>query len=100
MRKAIHHVELNEKLQQCFDLLDAITKTYRTYNVEYIKLVDAHPQTMDTFFRSFERECMVSFRMMDETRREEIQALFVKETEERQKKLEEEALKKLEEEKK
>ena len=43
MRRAIHHVELNEKLQQCFDLLDAITKTYRNYNMEYIKIVDAHP---------------------------------------------------------
>jgi len=72
MRKAIHHVELNERLQQCFDLLDAITKTYRTYNVEYIKLVDAHPNTMDNFFRSFERECMVSFRMMEESKRDEI----------------------------
>ncbi len=99
MRRAIHHVELNEKLQQSFDMLDQITKTYRTYNVEYIKLVDAHPQTMNTFFVSFERECMVSFKMYDESKREDILALFTKETEERQKKLEEEALKKYEEEK-
>jgi hypothetical protein len=99
MRRAIHHVELNERLQQCFDLLDAITRTYRTYNVEYIKIVDAHPKTMDAFFLGFERECMVSFRMFDESKREEITALFTKETEEKQKKLEEEALKKYEEEK-
>jgi hypothetical protein len=83
MRRAIHHVELNEKLQQSFDMLDQITKTYRTYNVEYIKLVDAHPQTMNTFFVSFERECMVSFKMYDESKREDILALFTKETEER-----------------
>lgn len=100
MRRAIHHVELNEKLQQCFDLLDQITRTYRNYNVEYIKIVDAHPATMDAFFVSFERECMGSFRMFEEGKRDEIQALFAKETEEKQKRLEEEALKKYEEDKK
>lgn len=100
MRQAIHHVELNERLQQCFDLLDQITRTYRNYNVEYIKIVDAHPQTMDTFFLNFERECMTTFKMFDETKRDEIHSLFVKETEDKQKKLEEEALKKYEEEKK
>lgn len=80
MRQAIHHVELNEKLQQCFDLLDQITRTYRNYNVEYIKIVDAHPQTMDTFFLHFERECMTTFKMFDESKRDEIQSLFIKET--------------------
>ena len=99
MRRAIHHVELNEKLQDCFDLLDQITKTYRNYNVEYIKIVEAHPQTMDTFFVGFEKDCMSQFRMLEESKRDEIHALFTKETEERQKKLEEEALKKYEEEK-
>ena len=54
---------------------------------------------MDTFFVNFEKDCMSQFRMFDETKREEILALFTKETEERQKKLEEEALKKYEEEK-
>jgi Domain of unknown function (DUF4455) len=83
MRRAIHHVELNEKLQECFDLLDQITKTYRNYNVEYIKIVDAHPQTMDAFFVNFEKESMSQFRMFDETKRDEILALFTKETEER-----------------
>lgn len=100
MRRAIHHVELNERLQECFDLLDAITRTYRQYNVEYVKIVDAHPGTMDAFFLGFERECMTVFRMFEEAKRDEIQALFTKETEEKQKKLEEEALKKYEEEKK
>ena len=99
MRRAIHHVELNEKLQDCFDLLDQITKTYRNYNVEYIKIVDSHPQTMDTFFINFEKDSMSQFRMFDESKRDDILALFTKETEEKQKKLEEEALKKYEEEK-
>jgi hypothetical protein len=29
MTRAIHHVLLNEKLQECFVMLDTITKTYR-----------------------------------------------------------------------
>jgi hypothetical protein len=48
-----------------------------------VKLVDAHPQTMTDFFLSFERECMVCFRMFEESKRDEIVALFTKETEER-----------------
>ena len=64
-------------------MLDQITKTYRNYNVEYIKIVDAHPQTMDAFFVNFEKESMSQFRMFDETKRDEILALFTKETEER-----------------
>jgi len=35
MKKAIHHVELNEKLEQCFKQLDEITKTYWHYDEEY-----------------------------------------------------------------
>ena len=81
-------------------MLDSITKTYRTYNAEYIKIVEAHPDTMDRFFRDCEKECLEVFKLKDEAKREEIVALFTKETEERQRKLEEAALKKLEEEKK
>lgn len=74
---------LNEKLEECFELLDQITRTYRQYNQEYIKIVDAHPSTMDTFFRTFESECMQTFKMFDESKREEIVQLFTLETEER-----------------
>jgi hypothetical protein len=38
---------------------------------------------MDAFFLSFERECMVNFKMFEESRREEIVAIFTKETEEK-----------------
>lgn len=55
---------------------------------------------MDTFFRNFEKECMTTFKMYDESKREDINALFTKETEARQKLLEAAALKKYEEEKK
>ena len=55
---------------------------------------------MDRFYNDYEKDCMNVFKMFDESKRNEIQALFQKETEERQRKLEEEALKKLEEEKK
>jgi hypothetical protein len=30
---------LNEKLDECFGVLDSIQKTYRNYNTEYVKLV-------------------------------------------------------------
>ena len=43
MKRAIHHVELNERLQQCFDKLDEITRVYRDYNKEYIEIVNSHP---------------------------------------------------------
>jgi hypothetical protein len=39
MKKAIHHVMLNEKLDECFGVLDSIQKTYRNYNMEYVKLI-------------------------------------------------------------
>lgn len=100
MQRAIHHVELNEKLQQCFEMLDQITRSYRNYNAEYISLVEQHPQTMNVFYNDFEKDCLSVFKMQNESKRAEIEALFKKETEERQRKLEEEALKKLEEEKK
>lgn len=72
MRKAIHHVELNEKLQQCFDMLDQITRCYRNYNDDYIKVVEAHPQTMENFYNEFEKDCMTVFKMQEESKRAEI----------------------------
>ena len=100
MKTAIHHVELNEKLQECFDMLDQITRQYRNYNTDYIKLVEAHPDTMNKFYNDYEKDCLEVFKMKDESRRQEILDLFTKETEQKQKKLEEAALKKLEEDKK
>ena len=55
---------------------------------------------MNTFYNDFEKDALSIFKMFEESKRSEIEALLKKETEERQKKLEEEALKKLEEEKK
>ena len=55
---------------------------------------------MDTFYRLYEKDCVVIFKMQDEIKRAEIQALFQKETEVRQKIAEEAAQKKLEEDKK
>ena len=53
MERAIHHVMLNEKLQECFNLLDQIQRTYRNYNDEYIKILHNYPNQMDTFFEEF-----------------------------------------------
>ena len=99
MRKAIHHVELNEKLNQCFDLLDEITKTYRKYNTEYCEIVDDYPNVLEAFFEKFERGCAECFKLYGEEKREEIKQLFEKETQQRQEKLEAEALAKYEEDK-
>lgn len=55
---------------------------------------------MNQFYTDFEKDCMSTFKLYDESKRDQIQALFQKETEDRQRKLEEEALKKYEEEKK
>jgi phage host-nuclease inhibitor protein Gam len=100
MKKAIHHVMLNSKLQECFDLLDQITRTYRNYNEEYIKIAKDYPNKMDNFFLEFENLVLGVFKRYPETQRDRIQELFKKETEKAQEKLEREAMKKFEEEKK
>ena len=41
MERAIHHVSLNEKLEECFALLDKIQRTYRDFNDKYIEIVQA-----------------------------------------------------------
>lgn len=100
MERAIHHVMLNEKLQECFDLLDQIQRTYRNYNDEYIKILDNYPNQMDEFFEEFEQGGLGVFKRFPEDQRERIQELYEKETADAQAKLEAEALKKWEEEKK
>jgi hypothetical protein len=84
MTQAIHHVLLNEKLQECFSILDAIQKTYRTYSAEYIALVMAHPQTMDNFYNIFEADLLSNYKIYREDRRAEIEALLKDETEKKQ----------------
>ena len=61
MKQAIHHVQLNEKLQDCFDLLDKIQRSYRNYNVDYIKILNSHPDTMNEFYDDFEADMGGSF---------------------------------------
>jgi hypothetical protein len=55
---------------------------------------------MDNFYKEWERDCALVYKMQEEAKRAELIALFTRETEERQRKLEEEALRKYEEEKK
>ena len=100
MERAIHHVMLNEKLQECFDLLDQIQRTYRNYNEEYIKIAKNYPNQMDTFYSEFEQDSLGVFKRFPEDQRERIKELYIKETEEAQAKLEAEALKKWEDDKK
>ena len=100
MERAIHHVMLNDKLKECFDLLDQIQRTYRNYNEEYIKVLLDYPNKMDSFFEEFEADSLGIFKRFPEDQKERIQELYVKETEDAQAKLEAEALKKWEDEKK
>jgi hypothetical protein len=55
---------------------------------------------MDTFYRGFESDSMGIYKMFNEDKRETIQALFQKETEDKQAELEKEAMKKWEDERK
>jgi hypothetical protein len=96
MKKAIHHVMLNEKLEDCFGILDAIQRTYRDYNSEYCKIVQGHPKVMNDFFVSFEQAICKQFKMWPAEQREQVEEMLRKETEEKQAKLEEEALKEFE----
>ena len=96
MKQAIHHVQLNEKLQDCFDLLDKIQRSYRNYNVDYIKILNSHPDTMNEFYDDFEADMGGSFQIYKESRREEIQEKLRVETETKQAKLQAEALAKYE----
>lgn len=100
MKRSIHHIELNERLQICFDQLDKITRQYREYNNQYIEIVNEHPGQTEDFFNNWEKLALTNFKLFDESRREQIQALFEKETAQRQAKLEKEALEKFEKEKK
>ena len=66
MERAIHHVMLNEKLQECFDLLDQIQRTYRNLNDEYIKICQNYPSAMDSFFNEFESAALGAFKRFPE----------------------------------
>lgn len=72
MKQAIHHVQLNEKLQDCFGLLDQIQKSYRNYNIDYIKILNAHPETMNEFYNDYEADVSGSYQIYKADRLEEI----------------------------
>jgi uncharacterized protein involved in tolerance to divalent cations len=67
MQRAIHHVMLNEKLAECFDLLDQIQRTYRAQNEEYRKIVNEYPTKMDDFFEEFEEGSLSIFKRFPES---------------------------------
>ena len=100
MTQAKHHVELNEKLQECFDILDSIQKTYRNYNSEYVKIVNNHPDTMNQFYDDFEASVCGAFQIYKAELIEVVQERLQKETEAKQDKLYKKALKKHEAEQK
>ena len=77
-------------------MLDQIQRSYRNYNVDYIKILNAHPDTMNDFFNNFEADVAGSYLIFKEDRKEEIEEKLRLETENKQKKLEAEALAKYE----
>ena len=55
--------------------------------MDYIKILNAHPDTMNEFYDNYEADMGGSFQIYKESRREEIQEKLVKETEDKQAKL-------------
>lgn len=50
---------LNQRLDECFEILDGIQRTYRNYNSEYCNIVQNYPKIMNDFFDGFEGDiCM------------------------------------------
>ena len=71
---------LNQRLEECFDILDQIQRTYRNYNDEYCKLVQNYPKIMNDFFDGFECDLCMQFRMWPIHRKAEVDAILLKET--------------------
>lgn len=42
-------------------MLDKVQRSYRNYNVDYIKILNAHPDTMNEFYDDFEADLGGSF---------------------------------------
>lgn len=79
---------LNQRLDECFEILDAIQRTYRNYNAEYCDLVSNYPTIMNNFYNGFEAEVCKQFKMWPESQRAEVEDILRKETEAKQAKLE------------
>ena len=67
---------LNEKLDECFGILDAIQRTYRNYNMEYCKIVQAQPKVMNDFFMGFEEAICMQFKIWPVSKRAEVEEML------------------------
>ena len=67
-------------------------KSFRNYNVDYIEILNAQPDTMNKFYNDYEADVSGSYQIFKEERREEIQEKLRLETENKQAKLQAEAL--------
>ena len=63
--------------------MDQIQKSFRNYNVDYIKILNAHPGTMNEFFDNYEANICETYQIHREDRLEEIQEKLRLETEKR-----------------
>ena len=83
---------LNQRLDECFGILDDIQRTYRNYNAEYCKITQSYPKVMDDFYVSFEQDICKHYKMWPEAEREEVVKILTEETAKKQEKLEQEEL--------
>lgn len=76
--------------------MDQIQKSFRNYNVDYIKILNAHPDTMNEFYNDYEADVAGSYQIYKKDRQEEIEEKLKLETEKKQAKLQAEAMAKYE----
>jgi len=98
LRKSVNHISLVKQLEVCYGKLDEINKEYDKFVVDLKTLIDTQEPKVVTTFSEFEKKLAKHFRMETEESRERIQERLTKETEIKQKQLEEEYIKKKEEE--
>jgi len=102
IREAVHHPKLEEFLQEGFTKLDDVESEFRQFHERNMETVQQHPFAIIEFFSKLEKELAAKFQLVDESKREEIQAKYQKEAEDKVTKLieEEEERLRLEEEQK
>lgn len=99
LRRAVTQDELNQKLKECFGILDDISQEHRNYSNNAIKLVSSHKDFITQSYRAYIEAAAYLFGLIPEFKKEEIIALYraakIKEIEAERQKLIEEGKRKL-----
>lgn len=72
---------LNTRLEECFEILDGIQRTYRNYNSEYCNIVSNYPKIMNDFFDGFESDVCMQFKLWPLSQKAQVEEILRKETE-------------------